>query len=337
VATSDHNRRLPTPGESDNLGSAGRSLAGYWFNTHQLAQTRNRGCNVGRGQAGFGGLNLVSWVLIILYVIDPVLTDAFPRALASSLSTPIAVLLPMAFALIHGAQRYGWSGILVFLVLCLGISNIMENLGVITGFPFGHYHYTDVLGPKLFEVPLLIGPGYFGTGYVSWVLANILLKGDLRGGLTATIAVPVVATFIMVAWDVGIDPGSSTVAKIWIWEKGGGYFGVPFTNYLGWYLTVFLFMFAFALYDARRIAPLSVLPKAHWYQATILYAVIAMDLVASYVGAQNGPTTDATGKVWQTGDLFETAAIMGLFVMLPFAAASYVTLLLRREPGPAER
>lgn len=280
--------------------------------------------------------SVVLWLLLALYLLNPVLTDAFPRTLASPLNTPLAVLLPMVFALLHGARRYGWSGIIVFLVLCLGISNVMENIGVMTGFPFGHYHYTDVLGPKLFYVPLLIGPGYFGAGYVSWVLANILLDADRRRDLTATIGVPLVGTFIMVAWDVGIDPGSSTFAKIWIWEKGGGYFGVPFVNYLGWYLTVWLFLQAFALYNVRRTAPVPDLPKSHWYQASVYYGVMAIDLVASYVGGENAAIPDATGKVWQAADLFATAAIMGLFVMLPFAVASFVSLMLRDHTRPPD-
>ncbi len=286
-------------------------------------------------QAGYDKQSLVLWGLIGLYVLDPVMTDAFPRALASPLNTPIAILLPMIFALIHGARRYGWGGILVFFVICLGISNIMENMGVLTGFPFGPYHYSDVLGPKLFQVPLLIGPAYFGTGYVSWVLANILLDSDRRRDRRATIGVPLVSSFIMVAWDVGIDPGSSTVGKIWIWHQGGGYFGVPFTNYLGWYLTVWLFMQAFAIYNANRTAPAPELPRAHWYQASVFYAVMAIDLVATYIGGTNAQINDAAGKAWRTGDIYETAAVVGLFVMLPFAVASLVKLLLREEPRAA--
>lgn len=281
--------------------------------------------------AGQGVRNFVPWLLIVLYVINPVVTDAFPKALGSPLNTPIAIIVPMVFALVHGARRYGWTGILVFLVLCLGISNVMENVGVMTGFPFGHYHYTDVLGPKFFLVPLLIGPGYFGTSYVSWVLANNLLDVDRRRDLRAMIGVPVLGTFIMVAWDVCLDPGSSTFAKIWIWEKGGGYFGVPLVNYLGWYLTVFLFLQAFAVYNARRAAPAPVMPAAHWYQASVFYAVMALDFVSGYLSGMSGSVADATGKVWQTGDLLETAAIMGLFVMMPFAIASFVKVLLRKE------
>src|SRR5437879_13730530 len=95
------------------------------------------------------------------------------------LSIPIAVvlLLSVAFALIHGALRYGWSGIAVFIVISLVVSNILENTSILTGFPFGHYHYTDVLGPKLFLVPVLIDPAYFASDYLALVLATLLRRG----------------------------------------------------------------------------------------------------------------------------------------------------------------
>ena len=118
-----------------------------------------------------------------------------------------------------------------------------------------------------------------------------------------------VAAFIMVGWDVCLDPASSTIAGMWIWETGGGYFGVPLTNYLGWYLTVFIFLQLFALYHARRpdtvIRPLT---RGFWLQAPVLFAVMALDYLANYFGNGNAPIADATGKVWQTGDIYETAA-----------------------------
>jgi putative membrane protein len=273
------------------------------------------------------------WALIAVYAFVTVAADGLPKTFGSPINVPLAILVPLCFAIIHGAKRYGAIDILVFLVLCLGISNVMENLGVMTGFPFGPYHYTDVLGPKLFLVPLLIGPAYFGTGYVSWVLANVLLETDRRRDPLATFVVPVVATFIMVGWDVCLDPGSSTVAKLWIWEKGGGYFGVPLTNFLGWYLTVFLFLQTFALYRAYRPEPLVAPPlRSYWLQASVFFAVMAMDFPALHYATQSVAVTDATGKIWQTGDIFETSAIVSLFTMWPIAVASFAVLLLRREP-----
>jgi putative membrane protein len=180
----------------------------------------------------------------------------------------LVVVLPLAFALLHGAMRHGIAGIAVFAILCFVVSNAFENLGVETGFPFGQYFYTDAMGLKLFVVPLLIGPAYFGAGYTSWVLASILLgEIDRVPDRLAVVAIPVVAAFIMVGWDVCFDPGSSTLCRLWIWQDGGGYFGVPLTNYLGWYLTVFVFLFVLSLYRARRqITDATRLSSTYWAQ-----------------------------------------------------------------------
>jgi uncharacterized membrane protein len=44
----------------------------------------------------------------------------------------------------------------VFFFLTFVISWSYETSSMLTGFPFGHYVYTDKLGPKLWLVPLLI-------------------------------------------------------------------------------------------------------------------------------------------------------------------------------------
>jgi hypothetical protein len=290
------------------------------------------------GERGKGLLDAVLWTIIAVYAAVTLIPDAFPRDVSSPLILPVAVLLPAAFGLIHGGMRYGALGILVFLVLCLGISNIMENVGVMTGFPFGAYYYTDVMGPKLFLVPLLIGPSYFGTGYVSWMLAVILLNADGRRDRFATVAVPLVATFVMVTWDLCLDPSASTIAGMWIWENGGGYFGVPLTNYLGWFLTVFIFLLLFSLYRASRPdLAVAALPRGYWFQPPVMFAVMALDYLASYLGHDDVPVTDATGKVWQTGDIYETGALLGLFVMLAIAVAAFAVVRLRQpsRTGPA--
>src|ERR1700751_1785624 len=167
----------------------------------------------------------ILWLLIAVYAFVTVVADGLPKTFRSPANLPLAIIIPLLFALFHGAVRYGWRGIVVFMVLCIGISTILENMSVLTGFPFGHYHYTDVMGPKLFLVPLLIGPAYFGTGYLSWVIATILLDTDRRGDALAVVLTPLVATFIMVGWDLCLDPSASTIARIWIWENGGSYFG----------------------------------------------------------------------------------------------------------------
>ena len=264
----------------------------------------------------------VLWVLVALFVLATVASVFSSNVLITT--AYVAVLV--AFALLHASLRYGWEGTAAFVVICLVVSNIFENLSVLTGFPFGHYHYTDALGPKLFHVPLLIGPTYFGVGYLSWVLATVL-AGDVRrgAGRLSVLATPFIAAFIMVLWDLSLDPGASTVGKWWIWHDGGGFFGVPLSNYLGWFLTVYVFMQLFALYlAARGPEPVLPQPRSYFVQATAMYAIVALYFVLNYLAKGSGTVTDATGAAWRSGDVYETAAITSIFTMLLVVALAAI-------------
>jgi uncharacterized membrane protein len=248
----------------------------------------------------------ILWVLAAVYAVALIANISF------GLSIPIALVLlvSVVFALVHGAVRYGWRGLAAFIVICLVVSNILENTSILTGFPFGHYHYTDSLGPKLFLVPLLIGPAYFANGYLAWVLGNVLV-GDVRREASAftTFAVPFFASFLMVMWDLTFDPRASTIQHMWIWEQGGGYFGVPITNYLGWFFTVYVFLQLFALVVRFREPgnqTMRTLPRSYYFQAVLMYTIVGLTPVLTFlVGGTDSPVTDAAGVVWQARSIAE--------------------------------
>jgi uncharacterized membrane protein len=275
------------------------------------------------------------WILVAAYAVYVALSVA--HLLPLSLDTNIGVFLPAIFAITHGAVRYKWRGSIAFFVICFVISNIFENMGVITGFPFGPYHYTDVLGPKLFKVPLLIGPGYYGTGYAAWMLGSVIV-GQVRRNASKfmTFAVPFIASFIMVSWDVCFDPDSATLDKEWIWHTGGGYFGVPLTNYLGWFLTVYVFLQTFALYIRATDTSdesATVLPKQYWWQAITFYGFIAISYPLLFLAGDPSTQTmtDANKIVWRVQDFRETSAIVSIYTMFFAVAVSSIKLLQKRE------
>jgi uncharacterized membrane protein len=267
----------------------------------------------------------ILWVLVVLLAVARLATTAF----SPSLLIPV-VLAGAVFALIHGAMRYGWRGILTFLVICLVVSNVLENTSILTGFPFGHYHYTG--GGKLFLVPLYIGVAYFATAYLAWMLAIVLI-GDVRrqGSWFTTVAVPVIASAAMVMWDLTIDPTASTIHHNWIWEQGGGYFGVPLTNFVGWFFTVYVFLQLFALFVRFRRGgdeESQALPSSYYAQAIITYAVVGVSAVLSYlVFSGNTLVTDAAGAVWQTRSIAEAEATVSIFTMIFVSVLSGVKLL----------
>jgi uncharacterized membrane protein len=276
------------------------------------------------------------WAIVALYTALILLRPL--GLIPGSLNAPLGALLPLGFALLHGSNQYRWRDILVFAAICLVVSNAFENLSILTGFPFGHYHYSADLGPKLFLVPVLIGLAYLGMGYLSWTLARLILDGR-RPRRERTVAVPVIASFIMVSWDLTFDPLASTLGRSWIWRDGGAYFGVPISNFLGWYLTVYVFFQLFALYLGRNTAgpqrdTIQML-QSLWWPACAMVAATAFRPVWTLLFRPSGsPTvTDPAGVVWNVAAIYGACALAAIFGM----GAFLVLALIRLSDGAGER
>src|SRR5438270_890263 len=112
------------------------------------------------------------WAIVLINVALTLVNVVFP----GYIPIPILILMPLPFVLLHGALRYKWSGIITFVVISLVVSNLLENSSILTGFPFGHYYYTDLLGPKLFVLTYVVGgPNMTVTdaANVTWQTRNI--------------------------------------------------------------------------------------------------------------------------------------------------------------------
>ncbi|MFD1674895.1 carotenoid biosynthesis protein [Alicyclobacillus fodiniaquatilis] len=246
----------------------------------------------------------------------------------------VQFILGLIFVFWHGGRRYGAANIITFFVTTEIVANGLENLSIATGFPFGNYHYTHSGMPFLFQVPITIGFAYFAYGYVAWCLASIILgKGDERTTTVGGIIIqPLTAAFIMVMWDVVMDPISSTVGHQWIWEDGGGYNGVPLTNYLGWFLTVWIIFQVFAI--VLHLRPKTVRSREaadFWVMPILMYGATAISYLISYMLLQTHQTiTDASGQTWTVTDIYQSSTIMMLFTMLFATFLSSVTLLNSR-------
>jgi putative membrane protein len=261
------------------------------------------------------------WALVAIYAAARV-TQAFPSRIPVAAIMALHVFPAFVFALVHGRVVYGWRGILTFTGLCLGIGFVVENVGVLTGFPFGHYHFTHVMGPMLWNVPVLLGMAYVGMGYVSWTLGRLIVGRRLVG-------LPLAAAFIMVAWDLSMDHVWSNLVHGWVWEQGGTYFGVPLSNYLGWFANVYVIYQLFALYlRGREGADLSSsLPAGFWRSAVAFYAVSAVGNVFVIPPAvRSSFVTDAAGTPWSVGAIVGSAMLVSVFVMGAFALIAYARL-----------
>jgi len=120
-------------------------------------------------------LQWLSWTLLVAYV----LWIAGLRVLAARLVPVQAVsfaeqLLLVVFFVGHALGYYLGTEVLFFAIANAIVSNVFENLSILYGFPFGYYHHT--IGPRLFNVPCLVTLIYMGLGYISWMVAQVLLR-----------------------------------------------------------------------------------------------------------------------------------------------------------------
>ncbi len=196
-------------------------------------------------------------LLLVLYVAARIL-QPFAGKVPTLLIVVLHVLPPAAFAFLHGRTAYRTRGILVFMAVCLGVGAFFESLSLRTGFPFGSYYFTDLMGPKVFQLPVLLVLAYVGMGYVSWVV-GLLILGSPTGSLSGrqVVLLPLVASFVMVAWDLAMDPVWTNIDHAWVWRNGGAYFGVPVSNFFGWYLTIYVIYQIFAIYLRNRACPIT--------------------------------------------------------------------------------
>jgi len=182
-------------------------------------------------------ISLLVWIaLLIATPISMWLTEAdiFP------LMATLGVLAQAATTLL--ALAGGWPTARTIAVLAVVSAGAwaVEALGSATGFPFGAYSYTAALQPQLAGVPLLIPLAWFMMLVPAWAVAEAILAGRREWlGSWYPLVHAVLAGAAFTAWDLYLDP--QMVARgLWIWDQPGGYFGIPWVNFLGWWLAAVL-------------------------------------------------------------------------------------------------
>lgn len=186
---------------------------------------------------------VLEWIVLGLLglLLVAMLGAAGYRVYLKDLPFQSMTLVFSSLVLLHGIYMMGWRrGVALFAIAVL-VGFLMEYLGVKTGVIFGRYHYTDVLNPKLLgTVPAVIPLAWFMVLYPSHQMANLLLTGRSVGGpkgAWATAFAALLTALILTAWDLVMDPVMVLDVKAWVWHDGGGYFGIPFRNFLGWVVT----------------------------------------------------------------------------------------------------
>ena len=146
-------------------------------------------------------------------------------------TTPYVLSLTLLLLILNHDLSDKKSKIGLILIFLFGL--IVEILGVNYGLFFGEYNYGANLGPKIYEVPYVIGFNWvlliIATGSVSYKI----IKGK-------KIYKILFASFLMVLIDLLIE---KSAPKLDFWEFVIS--PVPFSNYLWWFIFSIGFQYIF--------------------------------------------------------------------------------------------
>jgi uncharacterized membrane protein len=182
-------------------------------------------------------------LLLILFVVQAlacqavvVVTELRPTLLGPALVETLASVfaqgqIVLSFVVLAAILCWhcGWRWLVGFAVL-YGLTLAVEFVGVTSGLVFGAYHFTDMLGVKWFAVvPALIPLAWFNIAVPAYVAAS--------GAFGGRVGRVVGGAALMLAWDLCTDPLMGHRYAFWIWYQPGGYYGIPVSNFVGWFLT----------------------------------------------------------------------------------------------------
>ncbi len=150
-------------------------------------------------------------------------------------SGPTYIVIGVVAALAHAVWLFGGRRA----ALMFGIASLIalgsELLGTSTGYPFGGYRYTDMLGYRILGlVPFPIPISWTYILYCGLAMCGRLLPA--RDDVRTRMVWALVAGLILTAWDVAMDP-AMVVTSHWIWLEPGQFYGMPWTNWIGWLVT----------------------------------------------------------------------------------------------------
>jgi bisanhydrobacterioruberin hydratase len=144
-------------------------------------------------------------------------------------ATPVNLLLCTFLLLLN--QRDRNKGLLLFCLISFFAGYFIEVAGVATQKIFGDYEYGITLGPRLFDVPLVMG--------LNWLML-VFSAGIICEGLKVHFIVKSLAgSGLLVLLDYFIEPAAE---RFDFWSF---YEGPPLQNYIVWFMASFLLLVLF--------------------------------------------------------------------------------------------
>ncbi len=190
----------------------------------------------------------MGWIFWIWYGIGAVLllTIGVPKMLDFSNGLFLVFYALYALSLIRRSQpQYNmsdwsvskretitFSRLLMAAVLMWLGGMALEWMGVHTGWPFGEYEYSSILGGLVFGVPWTLG-----FAWIAVVSSGILLASGraVTDSMRARLLRAVQVGVWIIILDLVLDPVADA-RGFWTWGGDSGFYGVPWSNFIAWFM-----------------------------------------------------------------------------------------------------
>ncbi|KAF0215011.1 MAG: hypothetical protein FD174_4251 [Geobacteraceae bacterium] len=171
--------------------------------------------------------------------------------------------------LIAAVTHLGWRKTFCFTVIGYLISFLSEFSSINTGFPYGWYYYIDATRGKelwIAGVPFFDSLSYVFLAYCSYTTA-LLVVSPVKGwrwnlvtletrSIRKSVSVLLLGSLFQTFLDIIIDPVALQgrrwfLGQIYGYREAGVHFGVPLSNYIGWWFVSMLLVLALQIIDAK--------------------------------------------------------------------------------------
>jgi uncharacterized membrane protein len=184
------------------------------------------------------------------------------------------VMRPYVFAflavyLVAAVTHLGWKKTFCFTVIGYLIAFLSEYSSINTGIPYGWYYYIDTTKMQelwIAGVPFFDSLSYVFLTYCSYTAALLTVSPVRTCGwnlvtletraIRRSFAVLLLGSLYQVFLDIVIDPVALQgkrwfLGQIYGYREAGVHFGVPLSNYIGWWIVSLILIFALQRIDAR--------------------------------------------------------------------------------------
>jgi len=167
------------------------------------------------------------------------------------------VIVSMKLLRLDSLKVFYW-GLVTFL-----ITYLTEVIGVKTGLIFGEYSYGNVLGIKLFDVPIIIG--------LNWVFVILGLINLFQKFKTNNFFKGLYVGIGAVAFDFILEPVAISLTY-WSWDD----IQIPLQNYIAWFVLAYVFYLLFAYFKIELRTTIS---RNYFIIQTIFFIVLRVGVL----------------------------------------------------------